>query len=359
MGVSAVLCLGPETFDRLGRVVRHLAVGLVDHAVHLRILSWDRRVESLALGPIQTVLHAPAGRMLFHRRLRHVAETLSVHPPSVVHALSGEAYALSRALAEMYDADLVWQLASLANQDAVRTKRPECLMQVVTWSRRLAEGLAGAPGLDPHRVSCVPPGILAAARPAYSGRTDRATTILCAVPLDYGGGIDQLIEVFSMLRNRGREFMAFLLGEGPRESSLRRRVGQLGLASRVIFAHPAGDWTQALNSADVFVHPQVDVSYSAEVLSAMGAGLAVVMYPSPIYDHLQEDQTAAVCREPTVECLADALDRVLTNPEYGRRIAGGGLEYVRSNHTVSAMADGMAAIYRRLVLARTTFPLHT
>ena len=62
LSVSAALCVDADAFDRLGRVVRYLAVGLVDEAIHLRVLSSDRRVDTLSLGPIQTVPHQPITR---------------------------------------------------------------------------------------------------------------------------------------------------------------------------------------------------------------------------------------------------------------------------------------------------------
>ena len=47
LSLSAALCVDHDALDRFGVVVRHLLVGLVDQAVHLRVISADARIEQL------------------------------------------------------------------------------------------------------------------------------------------------------------------------------------------------------------------------------------------------------------------------------------------------------------------------
>ena len=57
MAVNVALCVDAEGLDRLASALRYLAVGLVDQAIQVRLLSSDARIESMTLGPIQTLVH--------------------------------------------------------------------------------------------------------------------------------------------------------------------------------------------------------------------------------------------------------------------------------------------------------------
>ena len=86
-------------------------------------------------------------------------------------------------------------------------------------------------------------------------------------------------------------------------------------------------------------------------------GLAVVTLPSSISDHLRHGETAVIYERPDAESLANALEQLLVDRAGARRIASAASEYVRTNHAVSAMAERTVDAYRKLALARTTFPI--
>ena len=55
--------------------------------------------------------------------------------------------------------------------------------------------------------------------------------------------------------------------------------------------------------------------------------------------------------------IADALERVLTDRAHARTVASSAMEYVRTHHSMSAMAECTAATYRQLALSRSTFSI--
>jgi glycosyltransferase involved in cell wall biosynthesis len=89
----------------------------------------------------------------------------------------------------------------------------------------------------------------------------------------------------------------------------------------------------------------------------MGAGMAVVAVADPICDHLLDGETALICESPTARGISTALARLLTDHDFARRLAEGGLAHVRTNHAMSKMAQEVAAVYRKLAIKRTTFPI--
>jgi glycosyltransferase involved in cell wall biosynthesis len=357
LSVSAALCIDRDAFDRLGRVLRHLAVGLVDQAVHLRLLSSDPCIEGLALGPIQSLVHRRVGWPVAARRIEEILGALSPQPPTVVHAMSMESYRLAMAIAEAFDADLVLQVTSLADCEAISQLSGSRAGRFHVISQPLCTVLETQLQIDPERIDLIRPGLLAAQRAACFAQPERVPTILCTSAFERGGGVDKLIEAVGLLCKRDHKVLLFLLGRGRQELALRRLARDRKLASCVTFAHPLGDPTPAMSSADIFVHPAEDTFFTVGGLQAMGAGVVVVAFASAICDYYRPGETAVVCEKPTTESLAAALEELITNRDQARRIAAAGMEYVRTHHTMSPMAERTAAAYRQLAVNRATFSL--
>ena len=355
--VSAALCVDGDAFDRLGRALRYLAVGLFDQSIHLRLLSSDPRVETLTFGPIQTVMHQHITWPWTGRRITKVLEAVAHQPPGVVHALSVGSYRLAAAIADVYDADLVLQVTSLADCDGITQLDQERIGGFLAVSKPLVQVLEEQLKTPAERIGLVRPGIPAAQRVTCFDRPDRVTTVLCTSPFERNGGVDQLIEATSIVRQRGHDMLLFLLGRGRREPALRRMVRERGLASSVAFAHPLGDLAAAMESADLFVRPAAAEAFTVDSLQAMASGMAVISFPNAICDYLRNGETAVICAERTAESLANAIEKLVTDQGYARQIAGAGMDYARNHHAMSGMAERTAAVYRKLALARATFPI--
>jgi len=355
--VSAALLVDSDMLDRFGIVLRHLTVGLIDQAVRVRWLSSDQRAESLSLGPIQAMIHPRVTWPFRGRRLRQLVDALAAQPPTVVHAMSAGSYRLADAVAEEFDADLVLTVSSLADCTRLVETRPLHIGRCLASSRPLATVLESQSPAPVSPVECIRPGVQASERIACFAHPDRAVTVVCTASFERGSGVDRLIEATAALHRRGWPAMLFLLGRGSQESSLRRLSRERGVSPYVTFSPPLPDLTPVLTSADIFVRPAAESAFSVDVLQAMGAGLAVITAPNSAADHLLDGETAVVCEQPTAPALADALERTVSDRPRAQGIAAGAAEYVRTHHSMSAMADRTAAVYRQLALARSTFSI--
>jgi glycosyltransferase involved in cell wall biosynthesis len=355
--VSLALCISGECLDRFGPILRHLVVGLVDHVARIRLISADPRTEALALGPTQAVIHPFPRWPLTRRRIHHIAEAIASPSPTVIHAMSGPSYQVGLALADEFDADLVLQVTSLEDCAEVERFTEEHIGRFLCFSEPLSRVLHQQLKLPEELIEIVRPGISAADRPVCFARSDRAPAIVCTAPFTKAAGVDRVIEAAHIIQKRGRRAMFFLLGQGPFESALRQRARELNVLSSVTFAHPGGDAFDVISSADIFVHPSSSGCLYLDALQAMGAGLAVVAVPDPAADFFHPGQTALVCEGGAVSNLADGIDDLLADRPLAQRLAAHAIGYVRAEHSMSAMADRVAAVYRRLLLARSTFAL--
>jgi glycosyltransferase involved in cell wall biosynthesis len=271
--------------------------------------------------------------------------------------MSAESYPGARRLAEAFDADLILQLSAL--DDCSRIVDPDRARSThfVATSQPLHEYIQSHLELAADRTSIIRPGVLARSDVTCFKYGDRMATILCTARLEAGMGIDELIEAVAALRKRGRGILLFLLGRGRYDGALRRMVRERQLSACVTLADAAGATDAALESADIHVNPTMDTRFTVGGLQAMAAGVVVVTTKNPACDHFIDGETCVVCPDGSTGAIIDAIERVVTDRARAQRLARGGLEYVRKHHSISAMADQFAGLYRRLVLARATIKM--
>ena len=136
--IHATLCIDSEALDRFGSVIRHLVVGLVDQAVHVRLVSSDARIEGLSLGPVQTHVHQRLTWPFAKKRSEELLDALSAQAPTIVHALSRASYEFAGLLAETFDADLVLQLTSRADCESIAAWTGQKVRRYLSFSQPLA-----------------------------------------------------------------------------------------------------------------------------------------------------------------------------------------------------------------------------
>ncbi len=355
--ISTAMCIDGEALDRFRPVLRHLVVGLVDQAIHTRLVSDDTRIEALSLGPVQTLVHQKVVWPVAKRRTEQLLDALSGQPPTIVHAFTGSSYAVADVIAESFDADLVYQITSLADCDALAERTGPHIERFLALSRPLASVLTEQLAISVDRVKLIRPGVQAAKQASCFADPERIATIMCTSAFHRDSGIDRLITAVEVLRKRDRAVMVFLLGEGNKEALFRKTIRERGLSRWITLVNPIGDVGQAMRGADMFVRPASVAAVSADVLQAMGAGMAVVSIASDVCDHLRHNETALVCDGESGEALARSIELLLEDPSRARKMAASSMEYIRTHHSMSSMAQHTADTYRELALARATLSL--
>lgn len=214
--------------------------------------------------------------------------------------------------------------------------------------RRISEPHAqGAPGL------VIPLGVHApASQPAARPHPDR---VLFLSRLHPKKGLDLLIPAFAALHRLrpGAE----LVVAGPDDGSLhatRALVASHGLDACVSFPGMlVGDAKdRAFAEAGLFVLPSYSENFGIAVAEAMAAGLPVI-----VSDQVNiHDDIAAARAGLVVPCdsdrLADAMARLLGDPDGAARMGRNGAALVASKYGWPAIGAQLAETYRRLIDAR-------
>lgn len=353
---NVVLCLDSGVIDRVGPILHHVLVGLVDQSIAIRVISDDPRINSLALGPVRPILYEPMNLILGRSRFQRLSDALDNPSPTIFHAASFRSYKLAADLASDFDAQLVLQVSSLRDSDHLSRLSMERIDRVMVSSAPLLNVVVEQLKFPAQRVVLVRPGLPPRDEPACFTRTGDQSTLFCTSDFEKGSGVEVLIEAVDQLRKKFN-VVVFLAGGGSQEESLRDLVRRRGLAASIIFAPALPDPTTALPGADIFVRPSNEPAFAYDVLEAMAMGVAVVSCADPVNDHLRHGETAHLVGRCAASDLAEGISALLENPAYARQLAGQSIAYVRKYHSMSEMADRTVRVYREVFSAIATYPI--
>lgn len=157
-------------------------------------------------------------------------------------------------------------------------------------------------------------------------------------------GHTYLLDAIHLLQETNAVF-AFV-GDGPLHEELEAKTSALELNDRVRFIGVRNDVAELLIVADVFVQPSLWEGMSLALLEAMFAGLPVVATRiEASTDVLEHEQTGLLVEPQDPASLADALRRIIADPELRARLGRAAQDKARQNYTV----DVMGAAYAELI----------
>jgi glycosyltransferase involved in cell wall biosynthesis len=174
-------------------------------------------------------------------------------------------------------------------------------------------------------------------RPRGQGRGGGVFTLLCVAGLRDYKGHPYLVEACERLRARGLGFRCLLVGEGPERRRIEALIAKAGLGEQVVLlgAQPADRVRELLGEADVVVLPSVTTGSGMKegIPLALMEGLAcevpvVTTDISGVAELVENGRTGLLVPERDGEALAKAIERLMEEPELGRRLGRAGRERV-------------------------------
>ena len=169
-------------------------------------------------------------------------------------------------------------------------------------------------------------------------------------------GLTHLLDALASLRAR-RPVRLDVVGDGPLRGPLEERSRALGLGELVRFRGfvPESDLSAAFAEADAFVLPAVedakgDVEGLGVVLiEALMHGVPVIASESGgIVDIVRHERTGLLVKPGDSGALAEAIDRLASDPALRERLARDGREHARTTFSWDAIIDRLAELYAGL-----------
>jgi glycosyltransferase involved in cell wall biosynthesis len=166
-----------------------------------------------------------------------------------------------------------------------------------------------------------------------------------------------LVQAVASLRDRGVDVTVTLVGEGPTRGQLERQIAALRLEDRVRLVGAVGqsDIGEYFRVHDIFCLASVSEGLPVVLMEAMAAGLPVVTTRITGVPELVEDGRTGLLVPPArPEALADALQRVVEDPELRTRLQDEGLLAVRAGFDSATVAGELEGHLRRVQGLDTT-----
>lgn len=188
---------------------------------------------------------------------------------------------------------------------------------------------------------------------SYESPQDREPAILSVGRFVEKKGFDVLIDACAILVERGLNFHAHLIGDGPLANSLREQVSRLGINRHIVFLGPQPQDVvkESLRSAAVFAAPCVEGTdgnrdgLPTVLLESMALGTPCVSTPvTGIPEAILHEQTGLLVPQRDPLALADALQRLLLDSKVRDDLATAARRHVEANFDIQRNA----AIERRL-----------
>jgi glycosyltransferase involved in cell wall biosynthesis len=351
--VQTALVVDDDALRRLGTVVRHLCVGMIDEAIQLTVIS---RSVPCAVGEMigpSRVVTAPRRLLQVGNRLLidRLNEKLGTWRPQVVHCLSSELAHWACDWARVSNSVLVVHLMDLKDVHAFAGLERFPHLLAITNTPVVERALLKAyPKIAPV-VSTVPLGVPTVDQMACYSHPDQVPAVIMTAPLEYGSGVELALKALHAVHETGQDLHMFVLSDGHAEASFRRQLDRFGLRSLVTFAGTMPDsesLRNAMVASDLFLRPMAPDRFTAHALLAMATGLAVLAPAGTIDDYLIDGQTASLF-QPRVTDLAEKWLSLLRDHEQARKLARGAQEYARAYHKASFMVCAIAVLYRQAV----------
>src|SRR2546425_1655402 len=130
-------------------------------------------------------------------------------------------------------------------------------------------------------------------------------------------GLEYLVKALPFLRSRESIRLTIVGEDWGGVAMLQSLARALGVERQIAFrgALPRDEVIQAYASADIFVLPSLFEPFGIVLLEAMAAGLPVVASAvGGIVDVVEDGKTGLLVPPRNPEALADALERLLSNP---------------------------------------------
>lgn len=146
----------------------------------------------------------------------------------------------------------------------------------------------------------------------------------------------------------GRDWRLELVGDGPDRPALESLHRELGLEGRVRFAGERDDVPELLSRAAVFVLSSRSEGMPLSVLEAMAAGLPVVASRvGGIPEQVADGVTGLLVPVGDAERLAEALRRLLDDPELRRSLGSAGRTRAEERFDLATFRAAHLDVYRR------------
>jgi glycosyltransferase involved in cell wall biosynthesis len=217
-------------------------------------------------------------------------------------------------------------------------------------SRAVADGLRAA-GTPSDRLSVIPSAVdfapLASAV-AVASPFPGHPLVGCVAQMTAEKGLTVLAAAWQRVVAARPAARLVLVGDGPERAAVAATLGTA--VGTVHFAGFRSDVPAWLKAFTLYVQPSLMEGLGSTVIDALGCGLPVIASDAGGLPEVVGGDGGVLVPPGDPAALAEAIVRLLDDPEAARAFAAAGSAFARRRFTIEAMVAAYAALYRRLGL---------
>lgn len=191
-------------------------------------------------------------------------------------------------------------------------------------------------------------------RDGYPLKQDRPFLVACIANLVEVKGHRYLIEACQLLRQRGFRFVCHLIGDGPLRRDLNGMVRQFGLQQSVRFlgALPHDEVIRMLwqREIDLVVLPSIETSSGEHegipvaLMETLAHRVPAIATESGGIPELLGEGAGILVKPADATALADAVQRVMVDPTYARRLVDAGVARVSKDFNLRKVVEQLVLL---------------
>lgn len=235
--------------------------------------------------------------------------------------------------------------------------------RVITSGQAILDHLVQINALDPARIISIPAGIdvqrfapVADSRAVRHelGFADTDFVIGIVAVLRSWKGHTYLIDAIRRLAEDNVPAKLLIVGTGPQEEALKRKVHQLGMNSRVVMVGHRTDVPRLISAMDCSVLPAIRNEATSQALpQALAMKVPVIATAvGGLPEVVIHQQTGLLIPPGDWEALCRALLWVHQHPVEAKQMAERGYAHVYANFTFERMIERTEAVYAEVLAAR-------
>jgi colanic acid/amylovoran biosynthesis glycosyltransferase len=239
---------------------------------------------------------------------------------------------------------------------AEKLRRAQFVVCITDYTRSQLMALSHPEVWDKLHVIHVGIPIEQFTRSEHARRLSKNPTILFIGRLVPEKGHAVLLEAAGLLAERGRRVNVTLAGDGPHRPTLERYAEQLGLASQVSFPGAVGQEEIHAMYADasIFCMPSFAEGLPGVLMEAMAMEVPVVStWITGVPELIEDGRTGLLVAPGRADELADALERLLTDPALCRVMGSAARKKVISEFNTESSAEQIHALFERQLASAT------
>lgn len=213
---------------------------------------------------------------------------------------------------------------------------------VTTVSSFLKGKLLSVLSLPQEKVQVVPMPvnpIFETMKPA-SGVKGKKKIILSVARYTEQKGVRYLLETLEQLKEKGYDFEAEIVGEGPLEDEFKKKIEQSSLSGSVFLVPmmPQEKLKILYDECDIFVLPSIEEGFGLVLVEAQLRRKPVVGIKSGgIPDIIENGKTGLLAEPRDSHSLASAIEKLLTDEDYSDELADAGYRSAQEKFSSEAI----------------------